>query len=42
MLPTGLPVGINVVGPYLEDRTPLAFAKAASEIVKFTPPPGFS
>lgn len=42
ILPTGLPVGINVVGPYLEDRTSLAFAKAASEIVKFTPPPGFS
>jgi len=23
---TGLPVGVQIVGPYLEDRTPLAFA----------------
>jgi Asp-tRNAAsn/Glu-tRNAGln amidotransferase A subunit and related amidases len=22
----GLPVGVQVIGPYLEDRTPIAFA----------------
>jgi amidase len=42
VLPTGLPVGINVIGPYLEDKTTLAFAKEASKIVGFTPPPDFS
>jgi amidase len=41
-LPNGLPVGINVIGPYLEDRTTLAFAKEASKIAKFVPPPGYS
>ncbi|HVX78569.1 MAG TPA: amidase [Bradyrhizobium sp.] len=42
LLPSGLPVGINVIGPYLEDRTTLAFAKAVSTLAKFIPPPGFS
>ena len=41
MLPKGLPVGINVIGPYLEDRTTLAFAKSVEEIARFVPPPGF-
>jgi amidase len=41
VLSTGLPVGINVIGPYLEDKTTLAFAREASKIVKFVPPPGF-
>ena len=41
-LPNGLPVGISVIGPYLEDRTTLAFAKEASKIAKFVPPPGYS
>jgi amidase len=37
----GLPVGVQIVGPYLEDRTPLAFARAAErELGGFTPPPG--
>jgi amidase len=37
----GLPVGIQIVGPYLEDRTPIAFAKAlAKTIGGFEPPPG--
>lgn len=40
-LSSGLPVGINIVGPYLEDKTTLAFAKEASRYVKFVPPPGF-
>lgn len=42
LLPTGLPVGLNIIGPYLEDKTTLAFAKAASELVKFASPPGFA
>ena len=42
LLPSGLPVGINVIGPHLEDKTTLAFAKAVSTLAKFIPPPGFS
>jgi amidase len=42
VLPSGLPVGINVVGPYLDDRATLAFAKEASGIADFSRPPGFS
>jgi len=39
----GLPVGVQIVGPYLEDRTSLAFARAAErELGGFTPPPGFA
>jgi amidase len=39
----GLPIGMQIVGPYLEDRTPLAFATLAeSEFGGFTPPPGFA
>jgi len=38
----GLPVGVQIVGPYLEDRTPLAFAAAAErELGGFVPPPGY-
>ncbi|MFW6052468.1 MAG: amidase [Desulfosalsimonas sp.] len=37
--PEGLPVGMQVVGPYLEDRTPIQAAKLFSEILGgFTPP----
>jgi amidase len=37
----GLPVGVQIVGPYLEDRTPLAFAAAAErELGGFVPPAG--
>jgi amidase len=36
----GLPVGVQVIGPYLEDRTPLAFAKLIErEFGGFVPPP---
>lgn len=36
----GLPVGIQVVGPYLEDRTTLHFAGLLSELQQgFVPPP---
>jgi Asp-tRNA(Asn)/Glu-tRNA(Gln) amidotransferase A subunit family amidase len=38
----GLPVGINVVGPYLEDKMALAFAREASLVANFQPPPGFA
>lgn len=39
----GLPVGVQIVGPHLEDRTTLAFARAAErELGGFTPPPGLA
>lgn len=39
----GLPIGIQVVGPYLEDRTVLAAAAAIEEVLGgFTPPPDYS
>jgi amidase len=39
---SGLPVGVQIVGPYLHDRTTLAFAAAAEAIVGPCPtPPGF-
>lgn len=40
---SGLPVGLQIVGPFLEDRTPLALAGALAERVGgFTPPPAFA
>jgi amidase len=40
--PSGLPVGVQIVGPYLHDRTTLAFAAAAEAILGPCPaPPGF-
>ncbi len=40
--PGNLPVGIQIVGPYLEDRTTIDFAeRLAREIGGFTPPPGY-
>lgn len=40
--PEGLPVGMQVMGPYLEDRTPIHAARLFSEIIGgFVPPPGF-
>jgi len=39
---SGLPVGIQIVGARLEDRTTIAFAKGLSELVGgFKTPPGF-
>jgi amidase len=39
---TGLPVGIQIVGPYLEDRTTLAVARCIEELLGgFVAPPGF-
>jgi amidase len=38
----GMPVGIQIVGPYLEDRTTLAVARRIEELLGgFVPPPGF-
>src|SRR3989449_319085 len=39
----GLPIGLQAIGPYLEDRTPIRFAGlVAREIGGFTSPPGFA
>jgi amidase len=39
----GLPVGVQIVGPYLEDRTPLAFAALIERAFGgFVPPPGYA
>jgi amidase len=41
--PEGLPIGAQIVGPYLEDRTPLALAASIErEFGGFTPPPGYA
>ncbi len=37
--PSGLPVGVQIVGPYLHDRTTLAFAAAAEAILGPCPTP---
>ncbi|MEK9283685.1 MULTISPECIES: amidase [unclassified Bradyrhizobium] len=40
--PDGLPVGVQIVGPWLEDRTPLKLAELIErEFGGFTPPPAF-
>jgi amidase len=39
--PAGLPVGVQIVGPHLEDRTPIDFARRMAEVVGgCEPPPG--
>jgi len=41
--PSGLPVGLQIVGPYLEDATPIAFARLlAQEIGGFQAPNGYA
>src|SRR5262249_45729096 len=38
----GLPIGIQIMGPFWEDATPIIFAKLLGrEIGGFTPPPGY-
>jgi amidase len=40
--PMKLPIGIQIIGPYLGDRSTLAFARLMSEAVGgFTIPPGY-
>ena len=40
---SGLPVGIQILGPFWEDATPIEFAALLSdEIGAFVPPPGYS
>ena len=40
--PAGLPIGIQIVGPYLEDRTPIDFARRLTGVIGgFEPPPGY-
>ena len=40
---TGLPIGAQIIGPYLEDRTPIAFAALMErEFGGFVPPPGYA
>ncbi|MEU2014301.1 amidase family protein [Nocardia sp. NPDC019302] len=41
--PEGLPYGMQIIGPYLEDRTTLRFAELIEqEFGGFSPPPGFA
>jgi amidase len=43
LTPKGLPVGVQIIGPYFEDRTSIHFATLIEEnVVGFSPPPGFS
>ena len=38
----GLPIGVQIIGPYLEDRTPIHFAKLIEKnSYRFKLPPGF-
>ncbi len=38
----GLPIGIQIVGPYLEDRTPIDFAGRLAQVIGgFESPPGY-
>jgi amidase len=42
-LESGLPIGVQIIGPYLEDRTTMAFAALIErEFGGFTPPPGYT
>jgi amidase len=37
----GLPVGLQIVGPYLEDRTTLTVGRCVTEVLGgYRPPPG--
>jgi amidase len=39
--PDGLPVGLQIVGPYLEDHTTIDLARRLGDVVGgYVPPPG--
>jgi amidase len=41
--PEGLPIGVQIIGPYLEDRTTIAFAELIERSFGgFVPPPGYA
>jgi amidase len=41
--PEGLPVGIQIMGPHLEDATPIDFAERLADVLGgFAPPPSFT
>jgi amidase len=43
LTPAGLPVGMQIVGPYLEDRTPIDFACHLADLLGPAPvPPAFA
>ncbi len=43
LAPEGLPIGVQIVGPWLEDRTPLKLAELIEETHGgFVPPPAFA
>jgi amidase len=38
----GLPIGLQAIGPYLEDRTPIKFAELMAEAMGgYRRPPGY-
>jgi amidase len=39
----GLPIGLQAIGPYLEDHTPIALAGLVADLIGgFEPPPGYA
>ncbi|MBF6598938.1 MAG: amidase [Dehalococcoidia bacterium] len=39
----GLPVGVQIIGPYLEDRTPIDIARRLADVIGgFIPPPAYT
>jgi len=41
--PSGLPIGVQIIGPYLEDRTTITCAELLErEFGGFAPPPGYA
>jgi amidase len=41
--PTGLPIGVQIIGTFLEDRTTIAFAECLErEFGGFVPPPAYA
>jgi amidase len=41
--PACLPIGVQIIGPYLEDRTTIVFAELLErEFGGFVPPPGYA